>query len=784
MTSSSAANQLLPPVPPPPAASFPSRRHSCRGGTSSTLSMLPRSSADSRDPLLMSTPMRSVMSGPVRPTMPSKAHSYTSVSKTPPPDLTGTSNNQPTRDLKSYRDSFLASRNHFTGKVFGVSLSESLSIASAEVIVQSELVSFGRIPIVVAKCGAYLKAHGLEAPGIFRIAGNGKRVKELQNIFSNPPDYGSKFALWDGYTVHDVASLLRRFLNNLEEPLIPLDLYEDFRSPLRNRPRILRYMANRAAVRPTPQQQRSESSDIGTPAAGVGIPGTSVSAPGSSAGAPGPGSGASTASAGAPGVSVGAPGPSVSVPGPSVGAPGPSVGAPGPSVGAPGPSVSTARADGREGVADASPKLLAKTKKTTSNGTEDDRENDGDEERDEEINAREAEERRRKKLRHKRRLTRDVRAAVRDYERLFSNISNDAKQLTIYLLDLLSLFSRHSQFNLMTARNLAAIFQPSILSHPRHDMDPKEYELSRFVTEFLIEYSYDLLPHLLRMAKEEQKLKQKQNISLLIPKPHKLVVTDEENKSVTRDITPTTAHTANSSGSNGNGSATRDSPGFSFNPTNPITSRATSPTSPHPRNSVQLPKKPRPHSKSIGSAPVPPDVIASNRRRSRLFPFWHKPGILSDSGDLTTTEEEGEDGFYEEENRDGFVQSPVSVNSNSVSRQNLLSIPKINRSFSGNSTNSSFNKRPMSLIFQDGRNDSIDELEEAHYSPQPAAGNGTRNPSAGSNGNSDHNIFLQQNRAASRESIEDIDSRHSNSRNKRVSWFQKLTSRSRSGTIS
>ncbi|AQZ16671.1 SAC7 (YDR389W) and BAG7 (YOR134W) [Zygosaccharomyces parabailii] len=752
MTSSSAANQLLPPVPPPPAASFPSRRHSCRGGTSSTLSMLPRSSADSRDPLLMSTPMRSVMSGPVRPTMPSKAHSYTSVSKTPPPDLTGTSNNQPTRDLKSYRDSFLASRNHFTGKVFGVSLSESLSIASAEVIVQSELVSFGRIPIVVAKCGAYLKAHGLEAPGIFRIAGNGKRIKELQSIFSNPPDYGSKFALWDGYTVHDVASLLRRFLNNLEEPLIPLDLYEDFRSPLRNRPRILRYMANRAAVRPTPQQQRSESSDVGASAAGVGAPGASVGAPGASACAPG-------TSSGAPGASAG---PSSSI----------------------GTGSVSAGADGREGVADASPKLLAKTKKTTSNGTEDDRENDGDEERDEEMNAREAEERRRKKMRHKRRLTRDVRAAVRDYERLFSNISNDAKQLTIYLLDLLSLFSRHSQFNLMTARNLAAIFQPSILSHPRHDMDPKEYELSRLVTEFLIEYSYDLLPHLLRMAKEEQKLKQKQNISLVIPKPHKLVVTDEENKSVTRDITPTTAHTANSSGSNGNGSATRDSPGFSFNPTNPITSRAASPTSPHPRNSVQLPKKPRPHSKSIGSAPVPPDVIASNRRRSRLFPFWHKPGILSDSGDLTTTEEEGEDGFYEEENRDGFVQSPVSVNSNSVSRQNLLSIPKINRSFSGNSTNSSFNKRPMSLIFQDGRNNSIDELEEAHYSPQPAAGNGTRNPSAGSNGNSDHNIFLQQNRAASRESIEDIDSRHSNSRNKRVSWFQKLTSRSRSGTIS
>lgn len=78
---------------------------------------------------------------------------------------------------------FLSNRNGFTGRVFGVTLAESLSVASAEVIVQSELVSFGRIPIVVAKCGAYLKANGLETSGIFRIAGNGKRVKPF-NTYS------------------------------------------------------------------------------------------------------------------------------------------------------------------------------------------------------------------------------------------------------------------------------------------------------------------------------------------------------------------------------------------------------------------------------------------------------------------------------------------------------------------------------------------------------------------------------------------------------------------------
>ena len=108
--------------------------------------------------------------------------------------------------FKEYRDAFLNERHGFTGQVFNVPLSQSLSVASAEVIVQTELSSFGRIPIVVAKCGAYLKQQGLETSGIFRIAGNSKRIKELQYIFSTPPHYGAKFNGWDEFTVHDVAS--------------------------------------------------------------------------------------------------------------------------------------------------------------------------------------------------------------------------------------------------------------------------------------------------------------------------------------------------------------------------------------------------------------------------------------------------------------------------------------------------------------------------------------------------------------------------------------------------
>ncbi|QLL30674.1 hypothetical protein HG536_0A04890 [Torulaspora globosa] len=558
-------------------------------------------------------------------------------------------------EYRMYRDNFLSNRHGFTGRVFGVSLSESLSVASAEVIVQSELVSFGRIPIVVAKCGAYLKANALETSGIFRIAGNSKRVKELQYIFSSPPDYGSKFVDWDAYTVHDVASLLRRFLNNLEEPLIPLDLYEAFRKPLRDRPRILRHMAKQ--VVPSPAAENEDT-------------------------------------------------------------------------------------------------ILLRRPDTATD--KDDRDNDGDEEKEEDDPA-VAEEKKRKSQRHRKRLIRDIKAAIKDYENLFISISNDTKQLTIYLLDLLSLFARQSQFNLMSGRNLAAIFQPSILSHPQHDMDPREYELSRLVTEFLIEYSYKLLPHLLRLARDEQQrpIQQgRENGELEAPKPRKLVVTNENNESVT--VSPSAPIDIPALDS----SAAQDNPPTSTTVA-PNTTTFESPTKSSTRQPLKVPKIRRPHSRSIGSAPVPPDVIASSRRRSRLFPWLPKPGILSDNGgDFTATEEEGDESNFDDENRETMVSSPVSAQSTSLPRHHLH-IPPMNRTFSGNSTTSSLTRRPMSAILGGSRNGSMDALENASANQ------------------------ANESTLARTTLLEDSETEEGTTRSrKRDSWFQRLRSRSRSNTRS
>ena len=48
--------------------------------------------------------------------------------------------------------------------------------------------------------------------GIFRVSGSNKRINQLQEVFDMPPRYGKDLD-WTPYTVHDAASVLRRYLN-------------------------------------------------------------------------------------------------------------------------------------------------------------------------------------------------------------------------------------------------------------------------------------------------------------------------------------------------------------------------------------------------------------------------------------------------------------------------------------------------------------------------------------------------------------------------------------------
>lgn len=63
----------------------------------------------------------------------------------------------------------------------------------------------------------------------------------------------------------------------------------------------------------------------------------------------------------------------------------------------------------------------------------------------------------------------------------------------------------------MTSPNLAAIFQPGMLSHPLHDMSPREYRLSQDVLIFLIENQDSFLIGMTGTAADEQTVKEVQS---------------------------------------------------------------------------------------------------------------------------------------------------------------------------------------------------------------------------------------------------------------------------------
>lgn len=244
-----------------------------------------------------------------------------------------------------------------TQGIFGVPLDKSITYANVAISLFNEggeSYIYGYVPIVVAKCGVFLKEKATDIEGIFRLAGSEKRIKELKHQFDTPDRFG-KGLDWTGYTVHDAANILRRYFNQLPEPIIPLNFYEAFRQPLRN-------------------HQGEAVGHIDGQAPSIG-------------------------------------------------------------------------------------------------GF-------------------------------------DMNYAIGVYQRLIKDLPPLNRQLLLYILDLLAVFAAKADINKMTTSNLAAIFQPGILSHPHHDMSPQEYRLSQDVLIFLIENQDHFLIGMEGTAVDEGTVKQ------------------------------------------------------------------------------------------------------------------------------------------------------------------------------------------------------------------------------------------------------------------------------------
>ncbi len=105
---------------------------------------------------------------------------------------------------------------------------------------------------------------------------------------------------------------------------------------------------------------------------------------------------------------------------------------------------------------------------------------------------------------------------IATYKRLIRSMPRANQYLLLYVLDLLSVFARKSDKNLMTAKStspftfpgvleqrcltvdvapitgnstdLAVIFRPALIAHPSHELSPHEHHLSQDVLEFLIKH--------------------------------------------------------------------------------------------------------------------------------------------------------------------------------------------------------------------------------------------------------------------------------------------------------
>ncbi|KAI4254459.1 MAG: hypothetical protein L6R42_007181 [Xanthoria sp. 1 TBL-2021] len=334
--------------------------------------------------------------------------------------------------------------------IFGVALQDSIRYANVAISLTNEhgeSYIYGYVPIVVAKCGVFLKEKATDVEGIFRLSGSNKRIKELQTVFDSPDRYG-KGLDWTGYTVHDAANILRRYLNNLPQPIVPLEFYERFRDPLRSH----------------------QSQAVGT-------------------------------------------------------------------------------------------EHLESTAQDT-----------GD------FNHAEA---------------------IATYQKLITELPALNRQLLLYILDLLAVFASKSDLNRMNSGNLSAIFQPGLLSHPNHDMEPKEYRLSQDVLIFLIENQDSFLVGMSGTAADEKTVKDVQS--------------GVQTRQPSSPATPKSGIGRSSSNASGGTDSLRKFGGLRRN------------VSVSSNGSKQSGNMPSP----AGSAPGSPHTMGSGVHRSNTVPSKRSPGIPS-----------------------------------------------------------------------------------------------------------------------------------------------------------
>ncbi|XP_029019917.1 rho GTPase-activating protein 25 isoform X2 [Betta splendens] len=109
-------------------------------------------------------------------------------------------------------------------RVIGVPASGVFGKSLIDTITYEQRFGPHMVPILVQKCVEFIKEHGLDEEGIFRLPGQDNAVKQFRDAF----DAGERPSFPSDTDVHTVASLLKLYLRELPEPVVPWTQYQDF----------------------------------------------------------------------------------------------------------------------------------------------------------------------------------------------------------------------------------------------------------------------------------------------------------------------------------------------------------------------------------------------------------------------------------------------------------------------------------------------------------------------------------------------------------------------------
>uniref|UniRef100_A0A672RNG2 Rho GTPase activating protein 27 n=1 Tax=Sinocyclocheilus grahami TaxID=75366 RepID=A0A672RNG2_SINGR len=112
-----------------------------------------------------------------------------------------------------------------------------------------------RVPSFVEKCIRAVEKRGLEIDGLYRVSGNLAVIQKLR-FKADHEDLDLEEGTWD---IHVITGALKLFFRELQEPLFPYSLFNDFINGISKIPKCGTHMRNLVRSLPPPNRNTMEA---------------------------------------------------------------------------------------------------------------------------------------------------------------------------------------------------------------------------------------------------------------------------------------------------------------------------------------------------------------------------------------------------------------------------------------------------------------------------------------------------------------------------------------------